>query len=242
MACIPIRGRRRNLPASITSGGIPESYSYDADGTRVKKVRQTTSTYYFGGLYEEEVAQVGPSTVTTDRYYYTFNGQTIAQQEYVVNTGANTLKYLHGDQLGSVSLVTSSTGASSGTQEFDPWGKVRSGGSVGTQTTMNFTGQKLDGTGLLNYNARMYDPVLGRFERRNKWRITSSPYLILMKVRKSVQYRSCRTRNLQTNGMLLSWHGSGSRLSPPCMRGQAHARAVTLRLRRRSRSLYRNFF
>jgi len=88
-------------------------------------------------------------------------GQTVAQREYVVNTGSNTVKYMHGDHLGSVSLMTSSTGASSGTQEFDPWGKVR--GAVNTQTAMNYTGQKLDGTGLLYYHARMYDPGVGRF-------------------------------------------------------------------------------
>ena len=30
-------------------------------------------------------------------------------------------------------------------------------------TTLNYTGQRLDGTGLLYYHARTYDPVLGRF-------------------------------------------------------------------------------
>jgi RHS repeat-associated protein len=46
-------------------------------------------------------------------------------------------------------------------QKFDPWGKVRSGGV--TQASLNYTGQRLDSTGLLYYHARMYDPVLGRF-------------------------------------------------------------------------------
>ena len=46
-------------------------------------------------------------------------------------------------------------------QEFDPWGSVRSGGVGGT--TLNYTGQRLDGTGLLFYNARYYDPAIGRF-------------------------------------------------------------------------------
>ena len=73
----------------------------------------------------------------------------------------NTLTYLHGDNLGSTSLTTNSSGVSVSQQEFDPWGKVRSGGV--SQTSMNYTGQKLDGTGLLFYNARYYDPAIGRF-------------------------------------------------------------------------------
>ncbi len=46
-------------------------------------------------------------------------------------------------------------------QDFTPWGEVRPGG-VG-QTTRDFTGQRRDATGLLFYNARYYDPQLGRF-------------------------------------------------------------------------------
>jgi RHS repeat-associated protein len=38
---------------------------------------------------------------------------------------------------------------------------VRSGGI--SQTSLNYTGQRLDGTGLVYYHARSYDPVLGRF-------------------------------------------------------------------------------
>jgi RHS repeat-associated protein len=74
-----------------------------------------------------------------------------------------TLLYFHSDHLGSVSLVTSASASPTvvSQQEFDPWGKVRSGGV--SETKRNYTGQKLDETGLLFYNARYYDPSLGRF-------------------------------------------------------------------------------
>src|SRR5207248_2979271 len=60
-----------------------------------------------------------------------------------------TLIYLHGDHLGSVGLVTSKVGTIVSQQDFDPWGKVRTGSGNVTQTKRNFTGQKLDDTGLL---------------------------------------------------------------------------------------------
>ena len=46
-------------------------------------------------------------------------------------------------------------------QGVAPWGRVRAGGI--SQTSLNDTGQRLDGTGLLYYHARYYDPGLGRF-------------------------------------------------------------------------------
>jgi RHS repeat-associated protein len=58
-------------------------------------------------------------------------------------------------------VATSSTGAVVSKQEYTPWGAVRSGG-IG-QTTLNYTGQRRDGTGLLFYGARYYDPGLARF-------------------------------------------------------------------------------
>jgi len=55
--------------------------------------------------------------------------------------------YLHGDHLSSVSVV----------------GRGACGQRRHIQTTQDFTGQLRDGTGLLFYNARYYDPALGRF-------------------------------------------------------------------------------
>jgi uncharacterized protein RhaS with RHS repeats len=131
-----------NQPISITSGGVTESYLYDADGARVKKTRGSVSTVYqAGGLVEEDLS---PSSV---RRSYLLNGQVVAQR--TVTSTATTLVYLHGDHLGSIAAVTSGTStALLSSQNYKPYGEVRTG-SV-TQTELNFTGQRKDGTGLLS--------------------------------------------------------------------------------------------
>jgi len=135
------------------TGGGTEAYTYDAGGQRVTRTANGITTVYFGGLFEQDVE----SGVT--RSQYAFAGHTIAQK--TVAGGSATLVYLHGDHLGSVSVATSATGAVLDRQEYGPWGNVR-GGNV-SETTLNYTGQKRDGTGLLYYGARYYDPALGRF-------------------------------------------------------------------------------
>ncbi len=75
--------------------------------------------------------------------------------------GTNTVVYMHSDHLGSVSTVTNQAGAVVSSQQFDPWGKVRSGGI--SVTKLNYTAQHKDNTGLVYYHARYYDPSLARF-------------------------------------------------------------------------------
>ncbi len=130
------------------------SYDYDPGGQRVKRTRLgVTMVYLGGGIVEEEL---GGGT----RTLYQFGGQVLAQR-----STADGVLYFHSDHLGSVSVVTSASGSVVSSQEFTLWGEVRSGGIE--QTSVNFTGQRRDGTGLLFYNARYYDPKLARFVSRS---------------------------------------------------------------------------
>ncbi len=139
-----------NQPSQIVSGGITELYEYDADGSRVKRTVNPSAitTIYAFGLYEKE------GTVT--RKYYTFGGQAIAIRDSVAG-----LSYLYGDHIGSVSASIDTNGVLTSMQHFDAWGKKLAGNV--TKTKRGFTGQYLDDTGLLFYNARYYDPGIGRF-------------------------------------------------------------------------------
>jgi len=123
------------------------SYLYDENGIRIKKTVGATTTLYPFGHYEV--------SGTTVKKYYTFGGMTIAMR-----TGS-TLQYLHTDHLGGVAAVTDSAGVYSTNQSYFAYGKKRAGGTL--PTLINYTGQRLDGSGLVYMNARYYDPLVGVF-------------------------------------------------------------------------------
>jgi RHS repeat-associated protein len=73
-----------------------------------------------------------------------------------------TLKYVHKDHLGGTSAVTSDNGSLIESIKYFAFGNCRnSTGDLATDKL--FTGQILDDTGLYYYNARYYDPTIGRF-------------------------------------------------------------------------------
>jgi RHS repeat-associated protein len=129
-----------------------EQYNYDADGERVSRTHDGLTTFYLAGLLE---ADVQSGVVVATRTLYTLQGQVVAMR----TPGGRF--YLHGDHLGSVALSVNAASGATSSQEFDPWGAVRSGGVP--QTSLNYTGQRKDGTGLLYYHARYYDPALARW-------------------------------------------------------------------------------
>jgi len=88
------------------------------------------------------------------KYYYA------ASERIGMRTGG-TVSYILGDHLGSSSVVIDAAG-NMDVAGYKPWGEVRYG-SLPTKYT--YTGQysNMSEFGLMYYNARWYDPALGRF-------------------------------------------------------------------------------
>ena len=98
------------------------------------------------------------------RTYYSFNGANIAVREQ--SNVTNTLSWLYGDHLGSASLTTDDSGALRNTQRYLPFGEVRytSGGALPTDLT--FQSQRAESAALgslMDFKARNYSPIVGRF-------------------------------------------------------------------------------
>jgi len=133
------------LERVLKDGEVVEQYWYDADGIRIKKVANGTTTYYPFDHYE-----VDDGEATS---YYFANSERVAKKN---STGTF---FYHQDHLGSTSVMTDSEGELVEKTQYAPFGAVLSGGSE----RYGYTGQESDATGLMYYNARYYDPVLQRF-------------------------------------------------------------------------------
>jgi RHS repeat-associated protein len=97
-------------------------------------------------------------TAGTTSYLYGPGGLPV---ESVTSSGTPT--YFMQDQLGSTRLLTSSTGAVTGTYTYDPWGNITS--HTGTATTpLLYAGQYQDpATGFYYLRNRWYDPATAQF-------------------------------------------------------------------------------
>jgi RHS repeat-associated protein len=142
-----------NMPTEMTFQGRSSQLFYDGEGNRVRKASSAGTTIYVGGLMEIR------------------GGQTIihihAAGKRIASVRGGQAYYTHGDHLGSSALVTNDSGVVVEEIGYLPYGATlfRKAYEGGVWTSVyRFTGQEYDTEfELYNYNARLYDPVLGRF-------------------------------------------------------------------------------
>jgi RHS repeat-associated protein len=90
---------------------------------------------------------------------------------YRVSGGVGTYSYYHHDHLGSLTAITNAAGSIVEQDSYDAWGKLRtitggsdSADSLTSAALFTYTGQEnLAKVALLHYNARTYDPQVGKF-------------------------------------------------------------------------------
>jgi RHS repeat-associated protein len=144
-----------------TGDGSPEELSTNCAGTRIYTEAEPGHLYTFRlsatdnvGNAASSEAQAGLPRVV--KYFY-HGGQRVAMRS------GGQVFYLHGDHLGSVSLVTDAGGNEHSRTLFYPYGDTRytTGDSP---TDFGFAGQRaIAGTGLVFMHARYYHAGLARF-------------------------------------------------------------------------------
>jgi RHS repeat-associated protein len=143
-----------NMPTQIvhSSNGTTE-LTYGGTGERVKKRVYSggtvTDTYYIGDHFEVK----GGETI---KYIFAGNLR-------VAQVKGTTRSFFHKDHLGSSTVMTDASGYELEYSDYAPFGSQRA--HTGTSTSdYRYTDQELDAeNGLYNYNARLYDPFIGRF-------------------------------------------------------------------------------
>jgi RHS repeat-associated protein len=177
------------ITATTSTADRTLTFVYSPEHQRLKKTLQLSgngtsaytpgTTYYLNGIdslglsFEKEITASG---MVQNKHYISAAGQVFAL--LVTRSGnlgtqtAVATSYLHQDNLGSVSAITDGTGAVVERLAYDPWGKRRNTNGladstdsiVAQKTDRGYTMQEqLDEIDVVHMNARIYDPLIGRF-------------------------------------------------------------------------------
>jgi len=123
----------------------------------------------FDGFYLVPYLEIQKGSTTRKNYYIYAGGEIAAV--YTEGTSDAGMYYYHNDHLGSPWLITNASGVEVQRLNFNAWGRRRDVSDWSKYTNLpemkfdrGFTGHEhLEMFGLINMNARLYDPVLGRF-------------------------------------------------------------------------------
>jgi RHS repeat-associated protein len=147
------------------AGKIVVEYGYAAYGARLwKRIDQSATNVqvWIGNNYEEKGGRTLFHVYAGDQLVCTF------ETNSALFGGSDTNRiayYYHEDNLNSSSALSGSGGTQLEVNAYYPFGRTLTANpQANFQVSRRFTGQVLDvETGLYYYNARYYDPELGRF-------------------------------------------------------------------------------
>jgi RHS repeat-associated protein len=158
--------RVTNITDGYTNDNL--SFIYGPDDER----RKTTYTQY--GTVQKEIIYVGNyeklTTPTTQKEYHYIYAPTGLVAILIKEGSAQTMYYTCTDYQGSINALVTESGTIAEEYNYDAWGKHRNPAdwtynSVPAPNLIyrGYTGHEhLPAFGLINMNARLYDPVLGR--------------------------------------------------------------------------------
>lgn len=204
-------------PAWIEEGNRRAEFTYNALFDRVwmrmiEEGKTVYTRYYLGGNYEVHCDSSG-----TEERLYVGGDCYEAPALLVKKEGKTDVRFLHRDYLGSILQVADNKGNIIEENSFDAWGSRRDSDTqkiyTGTEapslmTGRGFTGHEhLYGFGLIHMNARLYDPILGRF-------LSPDPYVQLPDFTQAMnRYGYCMNRPLcyvDKNGEIIGWIIAGA--------------------------------
>jgi RHS repeat-associated protein len=154
-----------NRPDTIRqfSGSMKLEFRYGPDNQRKRSLYQKDNLFqkkiYHLGNYEKETVSEG----ITKEYDYICTPEGLSAIAVKTSIFNCPFYYVQTDHLGSIRVVTTDSKAVKTRYYYDAWGKqtVMSGTSI---TNRGYLMQEhLNDFGLINLNARLYDPVLARF-------------------------------------------------------------------------------
>ena len=142
-----------NLPSTVSfSDGSTITYTYGADGTKLRTVHKigstTTTTDYCGNVIYENGTQK----------------LLLTEEGYINLTGTQQYHYYLKDHQGNNRVVINQSGTVEETNHYYPFGGVF--GTTGNTQPYKYNGKEFDtkkGLNWYDYGARHYDAVLGRF-------------------------------------------------------------------------------
>ena len=170
-----LAGRMR----STTKGSETTRYTYDGRGKRLKASwgdspnEKTKFLWDVNSVLPQLAIERDGAGSSKRRYAYGLDLLSMS-------TGGTT-SYYHHDALGSVSNLTSSSGAPQWAYSYEPYGATRTETKVDStapENPMKFAGEYADPTGLYHLRARQYQPDLGIFSARDPLPLGSGdPYV-----------------------------------------------------------------